>query len=275
MNANKLISLAMGLLIAPGCTTKFDTPEDSHADTHHDPTDTNEIGPDTEPPSCGGPGGVLCPEGWFCDIDWGLCNPWDYVGWCVPVPTACPDTYEPVCGCDGVTYTNDCYRQQALQLVAYYGECLVPCDPFMSGSCQDDYYCEAPAGLCGLDDIIGVCVPRTPDCEYSGPQCGCDGISYNNACDRRAAGALLDHEGSCGIRGCISNMDCPSGSPQWFCEFEPGACTVTPNAHCVPVPEWCDPMEDYPVCGCDNTPWANNCFRRQAMAQIAGIGGCY
>lgn len=51
-------------------------------------------------PSCGGPGG------------------------CVLAPSTCAGTVDPVCGCDGATYQNDCEARRAHVRVAHTGVCL-------------------------------------------------------------------------------------------------------------------------------------------------------
>jgi Kazal-type serine protease inhibitor domain len=72
----------------------------------------------------------------------------------IPEPSTCTGGYSPVCGCNGVTYFNDCLRKAAQANLAVTGQCgqLVasceggrlpclegpgpkPCDP--TGSCDD------------------------------------------------------------------------------------------------------------------------------------------
>src|SRR5262245_61740318 len=50
-----------------------------------------------------------CPAGSFCDHR--RCD--QLGGTCQRFPVSCTDDERPVCGCDGVTYFNDCLRRAA------------------------------------------------------------------------------------------------------------------------------------------------------------------
>ncbi|MEC8894707.1 MAG: Kazal-type serine protease inhibitor family protein, partial [Planctomycetota bacterium] len=72
---------------------------------------------------CGGFAGWLCDEGQYCDMPEDTCGFADMIGECVTLPEACPEIWDPVCGCDGVTYSNDCDRIRSRVPKAHDGAC--------------------------------------------------------------------------------------------------------------------------------------------------------
>jgi hypothetical protein len=67
---------------------------------------------------CGSDGD--CAEGQFCRFPRGECGG---DGTCTDRPEVCGFEYQPVCGCDGETYTNTCEALSEGVSIDYLGDC--------------------------------------------------------------------------------------------------------------------------------------------------------
>ncbi|HVP09828.1 MAG TPA: Kazal-type serine protease inhibitor domain-containing protein, partial [Phycisphaerae bacterium] len=196
----------------------------------------------------------------YCRKAWGDCHG---RGVCAPVPDACPDIWDPVCGCDRHTYSNGCYAARAGVSVAHDGECLTPCVDNID--CLKTDYCEKPIGDC---PDKGVCQPRPLGCpDEWDPVCGCDGKTYPNSCDAAAAGVSVDYVGVCGTP-CEDNLDCPKTH---YCAKDVGDCKG--DGTCQARPSACIDVWD-PVCGCDGKTYSNACYAAMAGVSVNYEGKC-
>ncbi len=112
----------------------------------------------------------MCPDGYYCQYPDGGC--WAETGACSMIPEACIQLYDPVCGCDGVTYGNYCDMQAESQSMAHEGECQTECvkegemgSGFVPGPPME--CCEGlsaiavaewdPAGMCMIASDVFIC----------------------------------------------------------------------------------------------------------------------
>ena len=142
-------------------------------------------------------------------------------GTCKGRPNECPGVYDPVCGCDGVTYGNECEAHRVGVNVAATGECAATGCRTNAECGPDVRYCAKADGDC---DGAGACADRPVQCPLIyGPVCGCDGGTYDNGCFAAAAGTNVAYGGPCipgacdpsqctGPRPMMPNWQCPDGS---------------------------------------------------------------
>jgi hypothetical protein len=71
-------------------------------------------------------GGATCDKGLWCEPPTGMCT--STAGVCVAIPHLCfarkkSKSFRPVCGCNGKTYSSDCFRR-AYKVAKYHdGKC--------------------------------------------------------------------------------------------------------------------------------------------------------
>ncbi len=205
-----------------------------------------------------------CPDGSYCARKEGDCQG---VGICNEKPTGCTEIWDPVCGCDGLTYGNACEAAAAGVSILHKEACHPPEECLSNDDCPDGYYCAKAAGNC---DEVGSCKERPVVCpKLWDPVCGCNKKTYANACEAAAAGVNILHGGPCIIIGdCTGNADCSKGE---YCAKEEGDCDGMGT--CEDLPVVCPDVWD-PVCGCDGRTYGNACEAAAVGVNLLYRGPC-
>lgn len=116
----------------------------------------------------------------------------------------CEDLVQPVCTLNGLTLTNACQARCIGEQIAYPGRCDRACPPMACGlSCPDGFARDRDG--CAVCE----CAPRVCD-PLDAPECGVNGVTYANACERERAGVELAFRETCPPT-CLLDDHCPQG----------------------------------------------------------------
>ncbi|HVW27816.1 MAG TPA: hypothetical protein VHC69_20765 [Polyangiaceae bacterium] len=115
-------------------------------------------------------GGTPCQSSQDCSIAWACakrtCR--DMLGVCQPRPVLCDPAAAPVCGCDHVTYWNDCIRQQYGVAASSAGQCGSD-----AASCFSGGDCGVSGASCShlLPAVFGCAPPGPGTCWVTPSDC--------------------------------------------------------------------------------------------------------
>lgn len=76
------------------------------------------------------------------------------------------------------------------------------CTGLADVSCASGTYCKLSTGQCTVAEAGGVCTTPPSSCpDNNAPVCGCNGVTYRNACEASQAQQSVAYSGGCIQRG--------------------------------------------------------------------------
>ena len=233
--------------------------------------------------TCGGFAGLPCAAGEICETPPGHCC-CDYSGTCAVRPQVCAMIYQPVCGCDGTTYSNDCERQLAGVSKDFDGACPTV-DAGTGGSTRSGGATGAggatgTGGSTRTGGTTGTSTGCAPDWTLCCGQCLSPfaGVCLTPCPPAGGAGGTGGSTGAGGSTGTgktcggIAGVICPAGQ---FCDLQAdscnvadatGTCVANAGLGCITIYQ--------PVCGCDGKTYPSDCDRQVAGVSKKSDGVC-
>jgi hypothetical protein len=239
---------------------------------------------------CGGDLPEQCRQDEYCAFEPGVCGHADEPGVCRPRPEVCPEIYAPVCGCDGVSYANECQAHAAGVAASSDGACA---------ECTTDQDC--PHGACVIEaTCAGLdCPPPAPN------QCSICGDGSEPLCRRAIEpcpdGQVREVVDNCFGR-CVDRVSCEAqgceyeGATYEFGEHFPASdgcnecvCAEDGSAQCtlkLCACDYADPNRSYVsrdpdecalirfLCAPGNQPFFDDCGCGCEPVPACRVGGC-
>lgn len=184
--------------------------------------------------SCNGFCGAKSQGNCYCDaacVSYGdCCN--DYTNYCLNSTGACPSVYSPVCGSNGITYTNKCEANLANANIACEGKC--PCTVPGKQTCENSCGTTSSTGSCYCDT---ACVKYGDCCPDYKEKC----LQLNATCLYFSPpycpnGKLVS--GGIDVNGCPGPMKCIPLCANSGEEFSKVFTDKYPNKCCIGLTEW-------------------------------------